>query len=331
MEPIDELREHAEKAHDPFDRKVGASMAIIAALLALVAVYGHISTTDELLSQQKASDQWAFYQAKSLRRYQSEVAHDLLGAIGNPAAAELEKKYTAGIESLRKGRRRDPEPGARIRKRKRAERASRPPPASRRNLPRDGVGAGIPGHPDQAHSNLARGPGKLQLRRDRRSYRPPHPRLMWRRHSCLPRRHSCDERRDCHTLRCRRIVRIAGIQPRVGHVQLHLNPPQPFARHLRRTIADEVLMMQRERDPLRHGGNRIGRIDLKVDAARSMRQVVEKRQPLVVLLQLDRLARSGQVACADSENLGLRLDGAGEQFRAGCAGCGCLLHRKPPP
>lgn len=102
MDSMDELKEHAEKAHDPFDRKVGASMAIIAALLALVAVYGHISTTDELLSQQKASDQWAFYQAKSLRRYQSEVAHDLLGAMGNPAAARLEEKYNGSVERYEK-------------------------------------------------------------------------------------------------------------------------------------------------------------------------------------------------------------------------------------
>ena len=102
MDPIDELKEHAEKAHDPFDRRVGASMAIIAAVLALVAVSGHVSTTEELLSQQKASDQWAFYQAKSLRRYQSEVAHDLLATMGNPAAAKLEEKYSGSIERYEK-------------------------------------------------------------------------------------------------------------------------------------------------------------------------------------------------------------------------------------
>src|SRR5258705_8170997 len=98
MELGDELKEQAEKARDPFDRKVGATMAIVAAVLALVAVYGHISTTEELLAQQRASDQWAFYQAKSLRRYQSEVARDILGAIGGAASVQLGEKYLGSTE-----------------------------------------------------------------------------------------------------------------------------------------------------------------------------------------------------------------------------------------
>jgi uncharacterized protein DUF4337 len=102
MEVNDELREQAEKAHQPFDRKVGATMAIIAAVLALVAVSGHISTTEELLAQQKASDQWAFYQAKSLRRYQSEAARDILAAIGSAKSAQLSEKYVGSAERYTK-------------------------------------------------------------------------------------------------------------------------------------------------------------------------------------------------------------------------------------
>ena len=73
-------------------------MAIIAALLAIVAVSGHIMTTEELLSQQKASDQWAYYQAKSLRRYQSDVASDILSAMGGESAAKLTEKYKSNME-----------------------------------------------------------------------------------------------------------------------------------------------------------------------------------------------------------------------------------------
>ena len=87
MEPTEEWKDEIEKAREPFDRKVGGSMAIVAAVLTLVGVYGHISTTEELLAQQKASDQWAFYQAKALRRYQSEVAKDLLTAMNGAATA----------------------------------------------------------------------------------------------------------------------------------------------------------------------------------------------------------------------------------------------------
>ncbi len=87
----EELKDQAETARDSFDRKVGASMAIIAAVLALVAVYGHITTTEELLMQQKASDQWAFYQAKALRRYQSEATRDVLAAMGSAGSTAAEK------------------------------------------------------------------------------------------------------------------------------------------------------------------------------------------------------------------------------------------------
>ena len=102
MEPNEEWKDEIEKAREPFDRKVGGSMAIVAAVLTLVGVYGHISTTEELLAQQKASDQWAFYQAKALRRYQSEVAKDLLTAMNGAATAELREKHAKSIERYQK-------------------------------------------------------------------------------------------------------------------------------------------------------------------------------------------------------------------------------------
>jgi hypothetical protein len=102
MSVNEELREHAEHANDPFTRKAGAGMAIIAAFLAMVAVYAHITTTEELLSQQKASDQWAFYQAKTVRRYESEVARDILTATGGKAAAQAAEKYAANFARYQK-------------------------------------------------------------------------------------------------------------------------------------------------------------------------------------------------------------------------------------
>jgi hypothetical protein len=45
-------------------------------------------TTEELLDQQKASDSWAWYQAKSIRRYASEIARDTMAAMGDTKAAE---------------------------------------------------------------------------------------------------------------------------------------------------------------------------------------------------------------------------------------------------
>ena len=87
----EELHEHAEHARAPFDKKVAATMACIAAALAIVGVFGHLATTEEILSQQKASDQWAFYQAKSIRRYESEIARDMMAAAKNEKAEHYAK------------------------------------------------------------------------------------------------------------------------------------------------------------------------------------------------------------------------------------------------
>lgn len=81
MAAAEELQEEIEKAKEPFDKMVAATMAILAALLAVVSVFGQILTTEELLAQQKASDQWSYYQAKSIRRYQSEVARDIFAGM----------------------------------------------------------------------------------------------------------------------------------------------------------------------------------------------------------------------------------------------------------
>ena len=102
MGPEDELREAVEKAREPFDRTVGATMAIVAAALALVSVLGSASLAGELLMQQKASDQWAYYQSKSIRRYQSESAADVLRAMPGPAPAAAAKKYDANVDRYRK-------------------------------------------------------------------------------------------------------------------------------------------------------------------------------------------------------------------------------------
>ena len=99
MPETEELQEHVEHAKDPFDKRVAATMAILAAGLAVVSVLGHIATTDELLNQQKASDQWAYYQAKNIRRYQSEVARDLFASM---KLADKSQEYNGNAEKYRK-------------------------------------------------------------------------------------------------------------------------------------------------------------------------------------------------------------------------------------
>ena len=100
MSVDEELHEQAEHAKEPFDRKVALTMAIIAALLAVDGVMGHLLTTEELLLQAKASDQWSYYQAKSIRRFNSEVAVDVLKGFHDLGPDPVEK-YNKAAEKYR--------------------------------------------------------------------------------------------------------------------------------------------------------------------------------------------------------------------------------------
>ncbi len=102
MSVDEELHEQAESAKEPFDKKVAVTMAIIAALLAIVSVLGHILSTEELLAQQKASDQWAYSQAKDLRSYDSGIARDMMKALKTPEADAVSERYGANSEKYKK-------------------------------------------------------------------------------------------------------------------------------------------------------------------------------------------------------------------------------------
>ena len=78
MSVNEELEEHVQHAKDSFEKIVAGNMAIVAALLAIVSVLGQHYNTEELLNQQKSSDQWAYYQSKDIRRYVAQSTQDLL-------------------------------------------------------------------------------------------------------------------------------------------------------------------------------------------------------------------------------------------------------------
>ena len=87
MPAPEELEEHIHHAHEPFDKMVAASMAIIAALLAVVSVLGQHFVAEELLMQAKASDQWSYFQAKDIRRFTAEATRDMLAELKQGASA----------------------------------------------------------------------------------------------------------------------------------------------------------------------------------------------------------------------------------------------------
>jgi hypothetical protein len=80
MSAHEELEEHVHHARDVYEKTVAGCMAIIAAMLAIVSVLGQHFNTEQLLNQQKASDQWAYYQAKDIRRYTAQLGQDLFAS-----------------------------------------------------------------------------------------------------------------------------------------------------------------------------------------------------------------------------------------------------------
>src|SRR5580765_6293372 len=98
-EELNELKEHAEHAkEDPTLAPVSVTMAILAVLVAVVTLLGHRAHTEEVVLQAKASDQWAYYQAKNIRRHEDEIAADVTSIQPTTDAAALSKvreKYSS--------------------------------------------------------------------------------------------------------------------------------------------------------------------------------------------------------------------------------------------
>jgi Domain of unknown function (DUF4337) len=102
---VHELQEHAEHAkHNPSLAPVSVTMAVLAVLVAIVSLLGHRSSTEEVVIQTKASDQWAYFQAKNIRRHSDEVVADMTGIMSTKdagAADRVKEKYSAEAERYR--------------------------------------------------------------------------------------------------------------------------------------------------------------------------------------------------------------------------------------
>jgi hypothetical protein len=96
-EELHELQEHAEHAkHDPTLAPVSLTMAILAVLVAIVSLLGHRAATEAVLNQAKASDQWAYYQAKTIRGHEDKLFANLTAittASNAEALAKVREEY----------------------------------------------------------------------------------------------------------------------------------------------------------------------------------------------------------------------------------------------
>jgi ABC-type Zn uptake system ZnuABC Zn-binding protein ZnuA len=83
---------HQEHQEYRYTLPVSLTMAILAVLVAGATLLGHRAHTEELLLQTRATDQWAYYQAKNIRMHEVQGIADLLSAL-----APQEKKETLAV------------------------------------------------------------------------------------------------------------------------------------------------------------------------------------------------------------------------------------------
>ncbi len=101
---MEELQEAAEHGRESKLAPVSLTMSILAVLVAVAALLGHRAHTEEVLLQNKATDQWGYYQAKYIRRHTMEQMDELLKVLplrDGAAAQALLKKNEAAIEKSR--------------------------------------------------------------------------------------------------------------------------------------------------------------------------------------------------------------------------------------
>jgi hypothetical protein len=103
---LSELRENAEHGHENSSlAPVSVTMAILAVCVAIVSLMGHRSHTEELMMQNRATDQWAYYQAKNIRLHNYEMSIDVLSLIDfkdKEQAGKVREKYQGEIERYTK-------------------------------------------------------------------------------------------------------------------------------------------------------------------------------------------------------------------------------------
>ena len=89
----------ADEKKEPWLNYLALTTVIFAVCATLATFKGGGYSTRSVLSQAQASDQWAYYQAKSIRRYESEIARDLFANMKNEALSE---QYVKNAEKYRK-------------------------------------------------------------------------------------------------------------------------------------------------------------------------------------------------------------------------------------
>ena len=94
---VPNYEELAEQAKNRFGRRVALVTALYAVLLAITSLGGNNAGKDMMLSQQQASNNWAFYQSKVMREHAYRIealkTKALLAERGDKMAPEARSQY----------------------------------------------------------------------------------------------------------------------------------------------------------------------------------------------------------------------------------------------
>lgn len=94
-DPTERLKETLEAAEEQKERwtlYVALSTAIIAVLAAIAGMLGNHHANEAMLEQIKASDKWAYYQAKSIKSEMASNTSLLLTSLDKPVSADYTQK-----------------------------------------------------------------------------------------------------------------------------------------------------------------------------------------------------------------------------------------------
>jgi hypothetical protein len=90
-----EIEVKPEHTADPDTRRVGILVGVVGIFLSVVTIASHRAHTQAVIHRTESNDQWAFYQAKKIREYSSEVTLTLLQSLSSDTA-----KTAAPVQKL---------------------------------------------------------------------------------------------------------------------------------------------------------------------------------------------------------------------------------------
>ena len=94
-----EIELKPEHTADPHTRRVGILVGVVGIFLSLTTIASHRAHTDAVIHRTESNDAWAYYQAKKIREYESEVAVTVLHTLGTDSA-----KLEAAVQKLESSR-----------------------------------------------------------------------------------------------------------------------------------------------------------------------------------------------------------------------------------